>query len=263
MAITQFEYTFFRGIKQANIIPPNPHIIELGESNWYGDIPFDKLLGDIERYITNPEKKLLLKNNVQDCMSKCEQPEPDYLALWDISKIFFQVFLDYQSYTAIDLGGSDKALKLDLNNPISLNKQYDLVINMGTAEHIFNVFQVFKTVHDITIPGGHMIHGLPFQGWVDHGFFNFQGTFYWDLAAANSYKINSAIYCGNTQGTAITLKSREHLLEMQKNEEIQGNSMLYITLTKSDTEQPFKTPMQGYYARTVSEKANDAWQALR
>ena len=32
-----------------------------------------------------------------------------------------------------------------------------------------------------------MLHGMPFSGWYDHGFYNFQPTFYLDLAIANNY----------------------------------------------------------------------------
>lgn len=39
-----------------------------------------------------------------------------------------------------------------------------------------------------------MMHGMPLSGWVDHGFYSFNATFYWDLAAANGYEIDLALY---------------------------------------------------------------------
>lgn len=43
-----------------------------------------------------------------------------------------------------------------------------------------------------------MIHGMPFHGWIDHGFYCFQPTFYWDLAAANRYEPLKVYVCGIT-----------------------------------------------------------------
>ena len=34
-----------------------------------------------------------------------------------------------------------------------------------------------------------MLHGLPFQGYLNHGYFNYQPKFYLDLAQANGYEL--------------------------------------------------------------------------
>jgi hypothetical protein len=62
-------------------------------------------------------------------------------------------------------------------------------LNNGTAEHVFNVGQLFKTMHERTKPLGLMLHDGPFTGWVNHGFYTFQPTLYLDLAAANDYEL--------------------------------------------------------------------------
>ena len=54
---------------------------------------------------------------------------------------------------------------------------------------IFNQFNVFKTIHDLTKPGGFIFHQLPGQGYYDHGFYNYQPTFFFDLAEANDYSM--------------------------------------------------------------------------
>ena len=45
-----------------------------------------------------------------------------------------------------------------------------------------------------------MLHCMPFLGWVDRGFFNFQPTFYWDLAEANGYHVVAFLFQANDVG---------------------------------------------------------------
>jgi hypothetical protein len=77
---------------------------------------------------------------------------------------------------------------------VDLDRQFHVVINSGTAEHVFNACQFFKTVHERTFPGGLMIHAFPFVGWLDHGFYNFNPTLIADLAAANQYAFLIWVY---------------------------------------------------------------------
>ena len=35
MAITGLEYLVFSSLRQGGLVPPNPRVLELGESNWY------------------------------------------------------------------------------------------------------------------------------------------------------------------------------------------------------------------------------------
>ena len=72
--------------------------------------------------------------------------------------------------------GTKFAERLDLNLPHDLGEQFDAIINLGTAEHIFNVYQVFKSMHDWLKVGGRMYHNLPMYGENDHGFYNFHPT---------------------------------------------------------------------------------------
>jgi hypothetical protein len=39
-----------------------------------------------------------------------------------------------------------------------------------------------------------------------------------------------------------------------------ANAMLYAVLRQSDDAQPFRIPMQGYYADTLSAEAAEAWR---
>jgi hypothetical protein len=94
-------------------------------------------------------------------------------------------------YAAIDIDGSPDSIPLDLNYdhvPASAAEKYDLVTNFGTTEHIANQLNAFKIIHDLTKPGGIMLHQLPVQGMLNHGLINYNLKFFWMLARSNGYK---------------------------------------------------------------------------
>lgn len=254
MAITAVDYQFFTYLKEKGAIPPKPAILELGESNWYGDVQLKELLNDIVRLVPDENEQKALMERLRTIVS-----ENKSTAAFDIVKLFYRIFLDYSHYEAIDYHGTEKAKRLDLNLPVDMGRQYDMVINIGTAEHVFNVMQFFKTVHDLTVPGGLMIHEMPFNGWVDHGFYNFQPTFYFDLAAANGYTIELML-CGIlTPFKAIQVTSRDAIADWIKSNKVPSECMLSAALRKPEKPADFKIPMQGYYFSNVSEDTKNIW----
>lgn len=95
-------------------------------------------------------------------------------------------------YQCIDTSGEFGALPLDLNVdgvPAEHVGRYDLVTNFGTTEHVFNQLNVLKVIHDLTKPGGVMIHGVPFTGWTVHGLYNYTPKFFWCLQEQNQYEL--------------------------------------------------------------------------
>lgn len=259
MAITAVEYALFSELRKSGVLPRNPSFLELGEANWYGDVPYERLSDDICQLLDEqPEDQIRLLQELIDLV-RAQQPN----MLWDVAKIFYQVFLNYRETVAIDFGGTEKSLRLDLNQPISLGREFDVIYNGGTAEHVFNVWQLFKTVHDHTACGGLMIHGAPFTGWPDHGFYNFNPTFYWDLAAANGYIVQRFLYTEMSPLKVLSISRREQLAEMAKEGLLGSNSHIYVVFEKPGEHRPFVTPQQGYYANTVSEQVKQNWKSLR
>jgi hypothetical protein len=94
-------------------------------------------------------------------------------------------------YASIDIDGSPESIPLDLNFddvPRKLKGHFQLVTNLGTTEHVANQLQAFKIIHDLTAPGGLMIHHLPTQGYMNHGLVNYNMKFFWMLTRSNGYK---------------------------------------------------------------------------
>lgn len=250
MAISQSEYTFLSILAQLSIFPENPTILEFGEQHWHGDVSLDDVKQDIDIFLPEQSQK------IQQELSALMQRQDDQKN-FDMAKIAYRLFLDYQSLVAIDLHGTEQSLPLDLNHEISLDQKFDISINFGTGEHVFNVYQFFKTIHDYTKPNGIMLHVMPFLGWMDHGFFNFQPTFYWDLAESNHYEVLAFLFIRGKEflyledRQAVTSYLMALRLEPKKCSIVPSNA--YIAMRKTDEPTDFQIPMQNFFQMTPEE----------
>jgi hypothetical protein len=95
-------------------------------------------------------------------------------------------------YRAFDVCPAPKTELLDLNFdllPAQHFELYDVVLNFGTTEHIFNQWNCFAVIHDAAKVGGIIYCVLPATGYLDHGYFCYTPLFFRDLAHANEYNI--------------------------------------------------------------------------
>jgi hypothetical protein len=98
-------------------------------------------------------------------------------------------------YASVDIAAGWGTRILDLNRatlPPDMAGAYGLVLNFGTTEHILNQMNCFRAIHEATEVGGIMVHQLPAQGHVDHGYFGYTGRFFFDLAGYNAYHVLDA-----------------------------------------------------------------------
>jgi hypothetical protein len=255
VALTAVDFQLCAALRAADALPPQPAVLELGEAEWYGDIAPGALRDEIAK-LPEPRRNALQKR--LDEALRGDSPQQS----WDLAKIFYAIFLDCRSLAAIDFHGTPAAMKIDLNHPVALKERYDIVINGGTAEHVFNVWQFFKTCHELTRAGGLMVHSSPFRGWLEHGFYNFNPTFFWDLAQANGYEVVSMLYSEIDPAKVVLLPEREKIVEMARAGELGANAMLYAVYRKP-AEKEFAIPQQGFYAGAISATMARAWFELR
>jgi hypothetical protein len=100
---------------------------------------------------------------------------------------------DFWLWVGLDYSvlGSPNSIRLDLNYdsaPLFVAQKYDVVTNFGTTEHVANQLNAFKVIHDLTKPGGIMIHQMPGKGTLTHGLINYNLKFFWILARSNGYR---------------------------------------------------------------------------
>ncbi len=162
---------------------------------------------------------------------------------------WFYKKLGFEKYKCIDMDGRHNALAFNLNEDISLKygfkEKFDLVTDHGTTEHCFDQFNVFRNAHNLCAKGGIMIHGLPFQGHINHGLFQYQPALFDALAAANNYQI-IGIYLNINSGTGDISTYSNELMKYIKMEFGTTNCMLLVVMKKID-DQEFKIPYDGMY----------------
>jgi len=117
------------------------------------------------------------------------------LALRDIpdAKSFFKL-LDWNLdvYDIVQERGGE--ILCDLNYAWGRNGQfdpqmdYDIVLDVGTVEHCFNIGQAMFNMAGLVKVGGYIIHENPFNN-PNHGFYNLNPTFFVDFYEQNGFKV--------------------------------------------------------------------------
>ncbi len=239
-----------------NIIPTkNASAIDLGSQTSSINNIFIKNLINQNKPLTVNQKESLEKLS-----SKKSFTTKDYF-----------ISIGFNEYKSIDLNGAYDSYQFDLNKNIletyNFNQKYDLVINNGTGEHVFNQFSLFLNFHNLTKVNGIMLNILPFIDWINHGFYNFNPIFFGDLAASNKYEIIK-ISLANRDGAELKLDGDDFsilfeqikpnrnnskfakMIEIAK-EKI-GKNILLVVATRKLQNVNFKIPLQGKYLSDVA-----------
>lgn len=238
----------------------SPNAIDLGSQTPSINNNFIKNLISTNKHLTKIQKV-----NLNELSNNMKFSTKDF-----ITKIGFN------DYNSIDLNGAYESFKFDLNKDIcteyNFNSKYDLVINNGTGEHVFNQHSLFLNIHNLTKTNGIMLHVLPFIDWINHGFYNFNPIIFGDLAASNKYEIIK-ISLANRNGAELKLENKNHtilfeqikpnnklsnfnkMLEIAKDKV--GKNILLVVILKKLSNLKFTIPLQGKYLSDISNIETD------
>jgi SAM-dependent methyltransferase len=101
----------------------------------------------------------------------------------------------FESVHALDYSDFEGAAIIhDLNDPDlpdALHGKFDVVIDHGTLEHVFHIPNALRNLFLLLKTGGRLIHAAPTSNFVDHGFYMFSPTFFFDFYVTNEWEINS------------------------------------------------------------------------
>lgn len=93
-------------------------------------------------------------------------------------------------HVSVDLNNRYDSLKLDLSKPIDSLRDFDIVTNYGTSEHILDQYQAFRNIHNFMKTGGFQVHAVPLVGsWKDHCVYHYTGDFFRNLSEACKYEV--------------------------------------------------------------------------
>lgn len=265
MALAQPHVQYLLEIARSNLFKkPKIKIMEFGEQNWFGDVPVMQIAG-IAKFLNLPEERVAkIEQQIKDMIAEYEKGDVGQKnkILFQFAELYYNVLFNVEAHHAIDLHGTAKATRKDLNHPLELKEKYDLVVNFGTGEHVFNQYMFHKNLHDVCEKDGFIIHSMPNQGCYDHGFYNFHPTFLFDLAAFNKYNILGCTYVDLKQKPAqmVTI-DRVKYVQMAIDGQLSNYSALFVIFQKT-TDEEFVIPQQGYYGNHLPEELRKAWEKL-
>jgi len=242
MAISQIEFRFLAKAYQLGCFRRGGGILEFGEANT-NRINANKI--DVPIAI----ETVMQQGDERDAMvarARILQEGDELADRYEEARLIYKALFAYDSYNAIDLlPPSEDRIQQNLNEPFNLGRQFDICINNGTTEHLFNQANVYKAIHDHTRKDGIMIHWTPCIGWVNHGLFHVQPGLFYDLAKANGYAL--------LLGCLATFKNLFDLNPAGVNEESfeahpdLHNALACVVLRK-ESDAAFRYPLQGKYS---------------
>jgi hypothetical protein len=168
-----------------NVFKPNCRVLDIGSTNLY-ESRADEILGFLKKHNPNARGDLPA---LAERLAAGSYDVPGRGVTSFLGELLEAAGMTYVSF---DIYEGYKTEIIDLNRvdlPPRHRGAFDLVINSGTTEHVFNQINSFKIIHEAAASGGHMFHALPSIGFVDHCYFTYTGRFFFELADFNQYEL--------------------------------------------------------------------------
>ena len=107
------------------------------------------------------------------------------------SEFFFKLF-NLNDIKSIDINKYENAdIIEDLNVPIKKKyyNNFNLIYDGGSLEHVFNISEGLQNLNKMLKPNGYIMHLLPCNNYIDHGFYSISPTLLRDFYIQNNYII--------------------------------------------------------------------------
>ncbi len=173
----------------------------------------------------------------------------------------FFTALGFESVESLDASAFEKAeIIWDLNQPIpeKYHSSYDLIYDGGTLEHVFHTPIALENIFHLLKPGGRIIHHSPANNYVDHGFYSFSPTLFYDYYTANGFDIEKSYITENEIDHFKPVEVYEYRpgsLDHLSFGGFVGGKMLaiFFVARKKATSTGDRYPTQGHYQKTWPE----------
>lgn len=163
-----------------------PMFLRLTDLSTRIDAPKRALMLGRQKFDGNPRLARWYDKALADAGVEAKQPDllaDDGFSEAALAKLGFGAVesLDYS-----DFEGCDHTHDLNLPIPKKLSKKFDLIIDAGTLEHVFNLPQALTNVFDMLKSGGVFVACNPFNGWPAHGLYQFGPELVWTFWKRNA-----------------------------------------------------------------------------
>jgi SAM-dependent methyltransferase len=235
-------------------------IQEAARTQWHGRIG---TLGRQHVYATYKEVRSLAQNaprSFPDIDPKLHR-EPELRNAGFLSDDSLYEFLGFGQSVRIDRSdyeGAEEALDLNsAETPNHLKNSFDLVLDSGTIEHIFEIGRAIQHCLQMAKVGGRIIHLTPTSNAVNHGFFSVSPALFADFYRANGCEIEKLWLC-RMKGDFVRgswdvydcLSSNRNWLPLGR---LDGALWLTYAVVKKVASIELQTPQQSFYV--------DTWQS--
>ena len=144
-------------------------------------------------------------------------------------------------------------IKHDLNFPFKNNNflnKYDVVTDFGNNEHPFNIFETYRTMHNLCNKDGYLIIFNSVYG--GNGFYNFDLSYFENIAAVNEYSIIFSKLFFINKNDYFSVPVNKDLFKLVNLNNIENIYLFY--LLKKNSIGDFKCPYQGYGSNFISKE---------
>jgi SAM-dependent methyltransferase len=175
--------------------------------------------------------------------------------------VFFKL-LGFTEVHSVDYFDNEKpTFVLDLNKkiPASMEERYDLVSDAGTLEHCFDVKEVLFNTVRLLKPGGFVCFHTPMSGLVDHGFYNFSPTLFWDFYGKNGFERMQMSILEEYSNRSIRRYDYDPGIAEIVGDLFKKSGIFFVARKRALSE--IRVPIQGYYRSTFGGESAPAKKA--
>ena len=133
----------------------------------------------------------------------------------------------------------------DMNYPLAEQhlQQYDVVMDVGTLEHCFNIAQAGMNMAGLLRENGCIFHENPFN-WGNHGFYGLNPTWYYDFYTQNGFELEDCRLLPREGGSIDNLPFTERFSF------VKGEANLYAVAKRKEIA-TLRYPVQTKYKRSL------------
>ena len=195
--------------------------------------------------------------------------EPRLRACGYLSDDSLYQMLGFSRSVRIDQSAYEAAEEhLNLNaeeTPAALCDAFDVVLDSGTIEHVFNIGQAMSHCLKMTRPGGRIIHLTPTSNAVNHGFYSVSPTLYADFYTAAGCTVEKLWLCQMPRhferGTWRVYDCRQSDRNWLPLGRLDGSIWFTFTVIRKGIAAEPAVPTQAYYVATWGDDENKISQS--
>jgi SAM-dependent methyltransferase len=173
--------------------------------------------------------------------------------------------LGFENVSSIDISSDENPtyiLDLGKEQNNDLNSQFDLIFDGGTIEHIFTPEIALKNIVKMLKVGGSVIHQIPCNNLVEHGFFQFSPSFFEKFYEENGFSVSEILLtCRKHTFMEEYLRSKVYIYDKKEmfrmhvnNINLPGQILLHVVAKKKGHIKKVNIPKYDIQAENKSEK---------